>query len=346
MTHWTIRPPKILLALLAFLASAAAAEAATRYVANNGVDNAVCGFANPCRSISRAISNAVPRDTIIVGPGVYGDLNWNGILGEAGEETGYPGCNCMIGIDRMVTLISSAGAAATIIDAQYLPLDKTVYMVGGGELGRPGQGFTITQTSCGLGSCAGLKIESVTGKVRGNQIVSTDNSVGTNGVLVYGLAGAVLIEGNEIRGWGKNGIWLTGSGTTVRKNSIALNNRGIRNEGSNTIEGNVIARNQRGVELFDEATVVGNAIYGNGQGIQVNGGFTGALAQNNIVSNRPCGIDNNPGVAFLMAANNYWGAASGPGLPPADRVCNANTRTTQVTPFATKPFVVTAPIDP
>ena len=67
---------------------------------------------------------------------------------------------------------------------------------------------------------------------------------------------------------------------------------------------------------------------------------------NNIVSNGACGIGNNPGVSFLMATNNYWGAASGPGPNPADTVCNAPGKSTQLTPYSTRPFVVSAPIDP
>jgi hypothetical protein len=102
----------------------------------------------------------VPRDTIIVGPGVYG------IVGGPGNEQGLPGCDCMIWVDRAVTIVSSEGAAATVIDARNLNLDKTVYMVGGGELGRPGQGFTVTQTRNGFSlTVAGLVIESVTGNV-------------------------------------------------------------------------------------------------------------------------------------------------------------------------------------
>ena len=336
------------LAVLAFFALASAADARTLYVANNGVDNAQCGLRNPCRSISRAISNAVARDTIIVGPGLYGDLNKNAILGEPGEETGFPGCSCLIWMDRPVTLISSDGAAATMISARHLVLERTVYMVGGGELGRPGQGFTITNPGAASPvHGAALAIESVTGTVRGNQIVSTHFGGGINGIRVYGLAGDVLIEGNEIRGWGNHGISLTGSGTTVRRNSIVLNDRGIRNEGTNTIEGNRITGNEKGIELFDDVTFVGNAVYGNRDGVQVYPSFTGPpIARNNIVSNRVCGLYNLPGVPFLMAANNYWGAATGPGPDPADGVCNAPGTSTQVTPFSTRPFVVTVPIAP
>jgi hypothetical protein len=39
----------------------------------------------------------------------------------------------------------------------------------------------------------------------------------------------------------------------------------------------------------------------------------------------------------LVARNNYWGAATGPGPAPADHVCASPA---DVTPFATKPFAV------
>ena len=98
---------------------------------------------------------------------------------------------------------------------------------------------------------------------------------------------------------------------------------------------------------WDPELLVGNAVFGNRfDGIQVYPSFTGTIERNNIVSNGACGIGNNPGVSFLMATNNYWGAASGPGPNPADTVCNAPGKSTQLTPYSTRPFVVSAPIDP
>ena len=46
------------------------AQAATKFVANNGIDSSVCGIsaATACRSISQAIANAADGDVIIVGP--------------------------------------------------------------------------------------------------------------------------------------------------------------------------------------------------------------------------------------------------------------------------------------
>jgi hypothetical protein len=65
--------------LLASTLPAAPADALLRYVANNGVDSATCGtLAAPCRSITRAIAHAVAGDTIVVGPGRYGDIDEDG----------------------------------------------------------------------------------------------------------------------------------------------------------------------------------------------------------------------------------------------------------------------------
>jgi len=74
--------PMLLLAI-----GVAVADSATLNVANNGVDSDICGAASaPCRSISQAIANAADGDTVVVGPGRYGDLNGDGRLGGPGEE--------------------------------------------------------------------------------------------------------------------------------------------------------------------------------------------------------------------------------------------------------------------
>src|SRR5438445_1136067 len=104
------------------LAAAPAARPATFYAANDGNDgpsHCLCGGkAGPCRSITCAITRAAPGDKIIVGPGVYGDLNANGTPGEAGEETPSPGCNCVLSINKPVVVVSSGGAAATVISSK------------------------------------------------------------------------------------------------------------------------------------------------------------------------------------------------------------------------------------
>src|SRR3989304_4802764 len=91
----------------------ATAEAATLHVRNNGQDSGTCGAAaSPCRSISQAIANAVAGDTLMVGPGRYGDLDGDGNFTSPGEEAAEDGsgCFCMIKVDKALTIGSRARA--------------------------------------------------------------------------------------------------------------------------------------------------------------------------------------------------------------------------------------------
>jgi hypothetical protein len=149
MSRSTLTLPLITAALVTVVSSIA--ESRTLYVASNGVDGNPCdcgGKTNPCRSITCAIAAAVPKDKIVVGPGRYGDLNSNGTLGEEGEETPSPGCGCMLSLNKPITLVSSDGAAVTVIDARSVDVAKNVLIItgpdGGGEFGKPGKGFTVT----------------------------------------------------------------------------------------------------------------------------------------------------------------------------------------------------------
>ena len=115
------------------------ADAATRYVTDTGADGPGCGLAltSACRSISQAIALAGVGDTVLVGPGRYGDLNDNGILGEPGEEFGAPGCGCVLAVNKAVTLVSSGGAAVTWIDARAVNAIQNVLLIGcSGSLAR------------------------------------------------------------------------------------------------------------------------------------------------------------------------------------------------------------------
>ena len=336
---------RMLLTAGVVLSLASLAHGGTLYVANNGLDGPACGpKTTPCRSITQGISNAAAGDTIIVGPGLYGDLNDDGTPGDSpGEETPSPGCGCMLSVNKGVTLISSDGAAGTIIDARFVGVNTNVLLIppGGGTFGKPGHGFTVTNTV--RINTVGIEIDASNVVVGGNQVLGGLANVGTGIDTVVNDGEVVLIEGNQVVGWLQS-IVASSSGKTVQKNLVQQSNVGISASASSAIVGNVATDNGSGIVAQDSAEVVGNAAYGNEQGLSVLPGFTGKLERNNLFGNKShCGLTNG-GVSGLVAANNYWGAATGPGPDPADDVCNMMGGTTTVTPFATKPFSVKASI--
>ena len=359
-------PRSLLSALLLVALAASAARAATLYVANDGVDDPACGSKkSPCRSISQAVNTrAADGDSVVVGPGVYGDLNGNGTPGDApGEEIG--GFGCMLVIARRVALTSSSGAAATIIDGRFDALSCNVGIgADGTQFGKPGKGFTVTNTASATGS--GIVINASNVQVRGNQVVATGMGpntigVGAGGPVTFHGRGietvdkpqTMLIEGNQVIGW-SIGIAPFGAGKTIRNNVVALNNNGIAEITGGAVTGNVVVVNAVGISLGLAANGVGNAVYGNlAWGLEFNAGpYTGTLEKNDFVANGFAAFSANPNCGIVgpgfqpsfAAANNYWGAATGPGADPADAACTGGTNGTA--PFATKPFKVKTRIKP
>ena len=315
--------------------------------------------------------SAAAGDTIVVGPGVYGDLNHNGTLGDLpGEENPdvfSPGCGCVLALNKPVSVESSNGAAATIIDGQSVDVGTNVLVItglaGGGEFGKPGKGFTVTNTGSQDGN--GITIDATNVTVAGNQVVSS-MFLSEIGIATVNADETVRIEGNQVIGWGNTGILTQGAGKTIRGNQVSKScGRGIEALGTSVVVGNVASGNgfvggafvtgaggschgigSSGIAVGAPGTVVlGNAAYGNDTGIEVGSAFAGTIGKNNLVGNDMCGL-RNEGVVGLQAPNNYWGAATGPGAAPADDICNENNGTTTVTSFATKPFTVKAPIKP
>lgn len=321
----------------ALVARAATVCAGTLFVANNGVDGGGCSKAVPCRSISHAIAVAAAGDKIVVGPGVYGDLLPDGNLDDPGEETGSPGCSCMLSINKAVSITSSDGAAATVIDARSVAVGQAVlFIANGGELGKPGKGFTVTNPK--TAGADGIVIDSNGVAVRGNLVtggVELGQSSTGDGIATVNSAGVVLVEGNLVTGWDDRGIRAQGTGTTVRKNLVMRNNVGIGASGAAVVTGNVASANFINFLLSGAATVVGNAARGGGYGFRA-GGLTGLFEKNDLFGNG-CGVANDASPSPLLAANNYWGAATGPGADPADTTC---TDAITTTPFAIKPFGV------
>jgi hypothetical protein len=97
---------QVALVLLTAMATATSVWATDFNVANNGVDTATCGPpASPCRSINQAISLASDGDKVLVGPGIY-----------SFRTEPDPGDGSLILVDKQVSIRSTRGAAATVIE--------------------------------------------------------------------------------------------------------------------------------------------------------------------------------------------------------------------------------------
>ena len=352
------------LPLLLVLASATLVRAATIQVGNDGLDDPACGTKEaPCRSISRGIANAVDGDTIVVGPGRYGDLDRDGTFSEPNEEG--PSGIAMIFVGKRVAIVSSGGAAVTIIDVAGGNRAAIRFTASGARLGRPKKGFTIIDsTSNGITMAAdvsGIAVE-------GNLIVDTNSAIVTAGL------GGHVVQGNVIAA-NAFGIGLGGeaNGQVARANLAVANTGdgfGPGGLGNQRFEGNVALGNDFGFGLqgYDQVTVVGGAVIGNRQGVFAGPGNVANLSGMAVLANVEAGVHNQNTTTMsvtasnfvgngaknfsggncgtitenppLTATNNFFGAASGPGADPADLACGGSNGVTTVDPFATKPFKV------
>ena len=329
------RTIRIVLAATALLSRVVVAEAATVYVAVNGVDGSSCGTsASPCQTITTAIQNAQPHDSVVVGPGTYRG------------ERGAPGCDCFLAVNKPVDLLSSDGAAATVIDALAFQTATNVLVIADeAELGGPGKGFTITEADA-AGS-AGIAIDAKDVKIQGNQVLNLANGLRTGGVgiiTVESNPGPMLIAQNQVVGW-QDGILARGANRTVAQNAVSVGEDiGIELNGG-IAKGNVVSGFSYALSVGSDSTVIGNALRNSGVGISAVDPFIGTIVRNDIVANF-CGLaNNNTGLPSITATSNYWGAPTGPGPAPADAVC-AGAAATVTAPFATAPLKVRVRIKP
>jgi hypothetical protein len=318
-------------------------DRATLYVANNAVDSPECGgFAAPCRSISQAIANAQPGDRLLVGPGRYGDVNGNGVLGEPGEEPAFSDrCFCMILVDKRLTIVSRDGVAATIIDVNGHIQAAVSIVTSGVVFGAPRGGFTLTGSQLG-----------------GGLLIDADDRVSVVGNLARrngGADGVSVLRGTQHRVLGnvatENGHGFGAFATdTVFRDNVATQNlaNGFRVFGrQNVFRGNrAIANGEWGFVLeVDEQLLVRNDVIANRvDGIFVAPGVTQIVVEktniygNGLIEELPlnCGLRTGRGAA-ADARNNFWGSRNGPGADPADDACGGNVN---VVPFAATEFRV------
>jgi hypothetical protein len=330
------------------------AQAATLHVANHGVDGPECGkTAAPCRSISKAIALAGEGDKIIVGPGHYGDLDGDGTFepaaGEEAAETST-GCRCMINVNKRLTIQSSVGSAATVLDAGGRQISVVSITADDVTFGGPTKGFTLTGAGAGR---AGLFIAATTAgvKVQGCQAVgNTGRGFDVQGER-HTLARNLAMRNAE---WG---FIVNCTDCTVSRNVATVNDsKGFMVDGSaNRVLDNVAVRNgESGFDVSGSGHIVRhNSAIGNRQAGFLVQSVDALITANNMFGNFDqtlfgftlnCGLFNFSGV-HLHAEGNYWGAATGPGGNPADVACGSTpSATTEVAPFARQPFSVSPPV--
>jgi nitrous oxidase accessory protein NosD len=210
-------------------------------------------------------------------------------------------------------------------------------------IGRRNHGFTLASTSLPFAVAGAGLLDGV--RIAGN-VLALDGPDAPAGILAIGTRGA-RFEDNRIdapRGCGV-GIYLQDSGGVVANNAIFGCSKGVQVELGvsmrlvhNTVAGNVrsgAAGKGAGFDLQgDIAEVSGNVVLGNGTGVIVRTTPIASFRNNAfIASTTNCGVQNLSD-GTLVAAGNYWGAASGPGADPADAACGIAAATSVVTtPF-------------
>jgi hypothetical protein len=307
--------PTLALGLAAALA-AGSAGAETIHVRNDALDADGCGAKSaPCRSITRAIAEAAAGDTILVGPGRYGDLDRDGVYGETGEENGG---TVVLDVNKALRIFSTDGADATVIEAGGITGFEVIVRLtaDGSQFGRRNGGFTVLGEA---GGGTGIQTAGGDTVVAGNVVVA----------VVFGIE--LLATGSEAADnrvlLCEQGIAMIGDATRVLRNSLIGNDFGINIDGVDTVlDANVVVANGTGVTADSNASILSRMlIAGNRSGGMSYAGNELFIESSSFFGNGEllpaggnCALSSE---AVNTAAGNYWGSPLGPGPDPADEIC-------------------------
>lgn len=341
------------------------ATAATIYVGNHGSDASGCGAIDaPCRTISQGVRVAAAGDRLVVQPGVYGDVDGDGEFVTPGDEPAQfdDGCRCLVSVDKPLTIVSEAGAGATILRGAVDGMYAVAIDAPNVTLGRKKQGFAIVGDLQHDGFGVRVNGGASNARIEGNLVSRLDK-----GLFVAGDGARIV--GNRIAEVFRQGIHAEGSGITIAAN--VLEQVGTPGENDSAIHavgrgaGDVIDRNLVvgnlgiGIYVDDGAgnsaasphVVTDNLVVGNrAAGIKVvlaasSGGvrITGnSLYANDAEGGGNCGLMTLSAGPAIDATNNWWGTPAGPGPDPSDDVCSVGTAPTTGA-AASIPFVRVAP---
>jgi hypothetical protein len=227
-----------------------------------------------------------------------------------GNRTGYVASNGVL-------LAPTSTAAVVRENRMFGPSGVAIVIGGSGHLlrrnlvhGTPGAGFSVT------GAPAGVHL--------------LENVVVSSSAPAYFLSagsGWVLTRNAALNN-SAPGFYLSAGTTATLTGNVAI---------GNSVYGIFIALGS------DHALEDNTAIDNMGDGIYLASIGTGvAISGGNLYGNTSnCGINNNSGSA-VTADKVYWGAASGPGVDPADDVCG-NVAVVSVTKPAAKPANIKLP---
>lgn len=266
------------------------------FVTHNAVDTSDCGNkTSPCRSISKAIQHATNGDHILVGPGIYGDINNDGDFDDPGDENADlgSGCRCMVHINKPLTITSIVGANSTTLNANNAIITVVKITADNVTFGEQRHGFTITgahndtNDNYGAGLDAVGQYINIAGNISLNNFGSgfiikgkshkiSDNLSRNNKhgfIFTHTDAGHEIVENIASNNGTKNGF---GHGFSIYGNGYIVNNNL-----ANGNQGAGFLINSENNFLFEGNTAMGNT----GQGIFKFAGSNIKSLKNNIFGN-------------------------------------------------------------